>query len=89
MRNLGHSILGVLALVLCQPGSAQVIPFQHALECVKALADFNMMAQYRSHTPETIDYMEDYLDGFHQMKIIFLEYRVTKRTRTKIDDQAR
>jgi len=66
--------LGVLAVALRQPGSAQVILFKHALECVKALADFNMMAQYRSHTSETIAYMEDYLDRFHQMKDIFLEY---------------
>ena len=46
MRNLGRCILGVLAVVLCQPGSDQVIPFKHALECVKALADFNIMTQY-------------------------------------------
>jgi len=46
-----------------------------------------MMAQYRSHTPDTIVYMEDYLDQFHRMKDIILEFRVTKRTQAKVDKQ--
>jgi len=46
-----------------------------------------MMAQYRSHTPETIAYMVEYLDRFHRMKDIFLEFRVSKRTRAKVDKQ--
>jgi len=54
MRNLGPCLLGVLAVALCQPDSRQVIPFKHALDCVRALVDFNMIAQYRSHTHETI-----------------------------------
>jgi hypothetical protein len=89
MRNLGRCVLGVLAVALRQPGSAQLIPFKRALGCVRALVDFNMMAQYRSHTAETITYMEDYLDTFHKMKDIFLEFRVTKRIRAKIDEQRR
>ena len=80
MRNLRRCILGVLAVALPQPQSSQVIPFKHALGCVRALVDFSMMAQYRSHTCDTIAYMEDYLDLFHKMKGIFLEFRVTKRT---------
>jgi len=45
------------------------------------------MAQYRSHTYDTIAYMEDYLDQFHKLKDIFLEFRVTKRTQDKVDKQ--
>ena len=78
MRNLGRCILGVLAAALRQPQSAQAIPFRHALSCVSALVNFNMMAQYRSHTSETIGYMEDYLDQFPRMKDIFLEFPVSK-----------
>ena len=89
MRNLGRCILGVLAVALRQPGGAQAIPFKRALGCVRALIDFNMMAQYRSHTPDTIAYMEDYLDQFHRMKDIFLEFRVTKRTQAKVDKQGK
>jgi len=33
--------------------------------------------------------MEDYLDTFHKMKDIFLEFRVTKCIRAKIDGQQR
>jgi len=87
MRNLGRCILGVIAVALRQPGGAQAIPFKRALRCVRALVDFNMMAQYRSHTPDTIAYMEEYLDQVHTMKNIFLEFRVTKRTQANVDKQ--
>jgi len=86
-RNLGRCILGVLAVALRQPGGAQAIPFKRALGCVRALIDFNMMAQYRSHTLDNIAYMEDYSDKFHRMKDIFLEFRVTKHTQAKVDKQ--
>ena len=65
------------------------MPFKHVLGCVRALIDFSMMAQYRSHTSDTIAYMEDYLDQFHKMKGIFLEFLVTKRTLAKVDEQQR
>jgi len=45
------------------------------------------MAEYLSHTSEMIAYMEEYLDRFHRMKDIFLEVRVSKRTRAKVDKQ--
>jgi len=89
MRNLGPCILGVLAVALRQPGGGQAIPFKHAHRCVSALVDFNMMAQYRSHTPDTIAYREDYLDQSHRMKEIFLEFRLTKRTQAKVDKQGK
>ena len=44
MRNLGRFLLEVLAVALRQPDSTQVISFKRALECVRALVDFNMMA---------------------------------------------
>jgi len=64
MRNLGRCIRGVVAVALRQPGGVQAIPFKRALRCVRALVDFNMMAQYGSHTPDTLAYMEDYLTSF-------------------------
>ena len=74
-------------MALRQPDSTQVIPFKRALECVRTLVDFNMMARYPSHTDETIAYMEDYVGRFHQMKDIFLVFRVSQRTQAKIDDE--
>ena len=87
MRNPGGCLLGVLAVTLRQPDSRQVIPFKHALDYVRKLVNFNMMAQYRKHTPETIASMEEYINWFHRMKDIFLEFRVSKRTRAKVDTQ--
>jgi len=46
-----------------------------------------MIAQYRSLTSDTIAYIEDYLDQFHKLKDIFLEFQVTKRTQDKVDKQ--
>jgi len=89
IRNLGRCILGVLTVALSQPQSSQVIPFKHALGCVRVHVDFSMMAQYWSHTSDTIAYMEHYLDQFHRMKGIFLEFQVTKRTLAKVDPQRR
>jgi len=79
----------VLAVALRQPGGGQGIPFKHALRCVRVLVNFNIMAQYRSPTPDTIDYMEEYLDQFHSMKDIFLEFRVTKCTQAKVNMQGK
>jgi len=45
-----------------------------------------MMAQYQSHTPETISYMEEYVTQFHETKDIFLEFRISKRTQEKADE---
>ena len=87
MRNQGRCRLGVLALALRQPDSTQVIPFKYALECIRAFVVFSMMAQYCSHIDETMVYMEDYLGRFHQMKDIFLEFRVSKRTQAEIDEE--
>jgi len=87
MRNLWRCILRVLAVALGQPGGAQAIPFKRALRSIRALVDFNMIAQCRSHTRDTIAYLEEYLDQFHRMKDIFLEFRVTQRTQAKVDKQ--
>jgi len=89
IRNLGWCLVGVLAVALRRPDSWKAIPFKHALDCVRALVDFNMMAQYRSHTPETIAYMEEYLDRFHRMKDIFWEFRVSKRRRPRLTSSER
>jgi len=86
MRDLGPCLLGVLAVALRQRDNGQMHPFQHALTCVRSLCDFTMMAQYGSHTAETIQYKEDYAERFHGTKDIFLEFRVSKRTQAKADE---
>ena len=73
-------------MALRQPDSTQVQHFKRALTCVGSLLDFSMMAQYRSHTDETIQYMEDYVNCFHETKDIFLEFRISKQTQAKADE---
>jgi hypothetical protein len=89
MRNLGRCLLGVLAVALRQPDGTQILHFKRAFACVRSLLDFNLMAQYRSHTDETVAYMDEYLNRFHQRKDIFLEFRISKRTQAKADAQRR
>ena len=86
MRNLGRCLLGVLAVALRQPDSTQVQPFSLALTCVRSRLDFTMMAQYQSHTAETISYMEEYARQFHETKDIFLEFRISKWTQEKANE---
>jgi hypothetical protein len=85
MRNLGRCILGVLASSFRRPTPAQQSPFRDALRCVRALVDFSLMAQYQSHTEETLGYMEQYLKDFHRYKDVFQEFRTSKRTREEAD----
>jgi len=70
-----------------QTDSTQVHSFRCALTCVRSLLDFTMMAESRSHTPETISYMEEYARQFHETKDISLEFRLSKRTQEKADER--
>lgn len=81
MRNLGRCILGVLASSLRRPTPAQQGPFRDAIRCVRALVDFSLMAQYQSHTTDTLGYMQQYLKDFHRYKDVFQEFRSSKKTR--------
>ena len=89
MRNLGLCISVVVASALRNPDSSQHHYFQIALKCVSALVDCSLMAQYRSHTPDTLSYPERYLLTFHQTKDIFLEFRTSKATHTEANRQDR
>jgi len=53
-RNLGRCISAVLASALRNPHSSQYQDVKCALKCVSVLVDFTLMAQYRSHTPDTL-----------------------------------
>jgi len=74
MCNLGHCISAVVASTLQNPDSSQYHDFKSALKCISALVDFSLMAQYRSHTPNTLSYIESYMQTFHRTKDIFLEF---------------
>jgi len=89
MRNLGRCISAVLVSALRNPDSSQYQDFKSALKCVSALVDFTLMAQYRSHTPDTLCFMESYLQIFHRTKVTFLEFCTSKATRAQANRQDR
>ena len=89
LRALGRAILVALAASLGMPSITQQQPFHQALQCVRNLIDFHLMAQYRSHIPETLDYMDAYLNEFHRMKHVFLEFRVSKRAAELMKDSVK
>jgi len=89
MSNLGHCISAIFASAMRNPHSSQYQDFKSALKCVSALVDFTLMAQYRSHTPDTLCYMESYLQTFHQTKDIFLKFHTSKATRAQANRQDR
>ena len=89
MRNLGRCISAVFPSALRDPDGSQQLPFKRALQCVYSLIDFSLMAQYRSDTPEALEYMETYLGTFHRTKDIFLEFRTTKAMRAQAERQDR
>ena len=81
----GRIVLAALAVALREPSPSQRHLFNRALECVKNLVDFHLMAQYLSHTAETLGYLDDYLRRFHEDKDVFLEFRQSKRSKRKAE----
>ena len=87
MQNLGRCISAVFASTLRNPDGSKQLPFKRALQYVCLLIDFSLMAQYRSHMPETLKYMEMYLRTFHRTKDIFLKFCRTKAIRAQAECQ--
>jgi hypothetical protein len=85
MRNLGRIVLPAFTAALRAPTEAQRHSFKAATRCVAALIDFHLLAQYKTHTETTLQYMQDALDSFHREKDIFQEFRVGKRAQKAID----
>jgi len=88
-RNLSPCISSVLASAFRNPKSSQYHNFKSTLKCVSALVDFSLMAQYWSHTPDTLVYMERYLQPFHWTKDIFLKFCTSKATHAEANCQDR
>jgi len=80
MCNVGHSLSAVLASASRNPESLHYEDFKSALKCVSVLVDITRRAQFRSHTPATLSYMESYLETSHRTKVIVLEFHTTKAT---------
>ena len=59
------------------------------IRCIRGITDFCLIAQYRSHTSQTIAYIKKYLQEFHQFVHIFREFRATKADREEATQAAK
>jgi len=77
MRGVNHVILACCAAALRRTTDAPRLSAtaqrdaKTAIRCVRAIIDFCLMAQYCTHTQETIKYMDKYLVQLHQHMHIF------------------
>ncbi|GJE91567.1 hypothetical protein PsYK624_077170 [Phanerochaete sordida] len=62
-KQISKQLLG------CMVGRAP----KRAIRATRAILDFLYIAQYRSHSTETLEYLQEALDEFHDNKNIFLE----------------
>ena len=45
---------------------------------VHNISDFILLTQYKTHTPDSIQSMQDYLEDFYIYKEVFLQFCATK-----------
>lgn len=69
-KNIVRQLLG------CMVGKADV----RAVRATQAMLDFLYMAQYHSHSSETLEYLQEALDEFHEHKDVFLELKARDGT---------
>ena len=87
MRNFANIILGTFTAALRwstdqpRPTGGHLQEFNKAIRCVCNISDFYLMAQYTSHTDQTVTYMQKYLQGFHETKDVFLRFCTDKKTK--------
>ena len=95
MRNLLRVILGVFAASLSRTSDAPPLNTRlrtlsnKAILCVRYISDFILLAQYKTHTPGSIQSMKDYLEDFHKYKEVFLRFRATKAVKHAAKEAAR
>ena len=83
MKEMSRYLLRVENQSLQGGSPAQRPIFNRAIECTRALLEFYMYAQYKSHDDATLSYMEDALHRFHTFKDAFLLGRASKKAKTK------
>ena len=74
MRNLVKVIVLCFAAALRHLSAVECLIFAKALTCVRSIVDFTLMSLYKSHTNETIQYLEQYINAFDDQQDVFKEY---------------
>jgi len=67
-KHMAKILLGCLTGKLAKEG----------IMAVKAILDFAYLAQYRSHSDETLAYLKEALESFHKHKVFFIRMGVRK-----------
>jgi len=83
MKKMSRYLLGVVTQSLRGGSPAQRPIFNRAIECTRALLEFYMYAQYKSHDDATLSYMEDALHRFHTFKDVFLLGQAGQKAKAK------
>jgi hypothetical protein len=81
MKEISRYLLGVVTQSLRGQSPAQHPIFNHAIECTRALLEFYMYVQHKSHDAATLSYMEDAFCRFHPFKDVFLLGRAAKKAK--------
>ena len=87
MNEMSRYLLGVVTQSLQGGNPAQRRIFNCAIEFTRALLEFYMYAQYKSHDDATLSYMEDALHRVHTFKDVFLLGRAGKKAKAKANAQ--
>jgi hypothetical protein len=72
MKEMSRYLLGVVTQSLRGGSPAQHPILNRTIECIRALLQFYMYAQYTSHDDATFSYMEDSYCHYHSFKGVFL-----------------
>jgi hypothetical protein len=72
MNEMSRYQLGVITQSLRGGSSAQRPIFHHAIECTRALSEFDMNARYKCQDNTILSDMDDALHGCHTFKDVFL-----------------
>ncbi|KAF8415231.1 hypothetical protein BGX38DRAFT_1281439 [Terfezia claveryi] len=96
MRGINHVILACFTAALHDPitdtpslSACTKADSKRAIRCVRYITDFCLLAQYRSHIPQTIGYMDLYLRKFHDNLPVFTEFRATKKDHENAKEASR
>jgi hypothetical protein len=76
-------LLGVVTQSLRGGCPTQCPKFNRTIECTRALFEFYMYAQYKSHDDATLNYMEGTWHCCHTFQDIFLLGRASKKAKAK------
>jgi len=87
MNEIRQYLPGVVTQSLHGGSPTQHSIFNHVIECIRAITEFNMYARYISHDDATLSYIEDVLNRLHTMKDIFLLGRARKIPNAKANTQ--